>query len=87
MILKDDYENAKSLVLRYEEQEKVGKAVKCTLENIELRRGIDGHWLSFRTLLGRETVICIENVFSANVTLDQNIRQWAYEQEVIEKDK
>ena len=78
MINTEDYENAKAIVAKYEEQQEA-KAIICTLKNIELRRGRDGHWLSFSTLSGRHSVINIENCFEK----DTIIRQWAYEQEPI----
>ena len=83
MINTEDYENAKVLIAKYEEQQNEKKALVCTLRNIELRRGADGHWLSFTTLLGRHSVINIENCFEKDTITHANIRQWAYEQDIL----
>ena len=83
MINVEDYKNAKAIIEKYEEEQKEKKAHVCTLKNIELRRGEDGHWLSFTTLMGRHSVINIENYFGENTITHANIRRWAIEQDIV----
>ena len=85
MIHITEYERAKKVVDQYDaEQIKPKQSVVCTLKNIELRRGEDGHWLTFKTLDGNSGVLNIENCFSVDEIITHNaIRQWAKEQEAI----
>jgi len=82
MIHTTEYERAKKIVDQYVAEHKPNQSVICTLNNLELRRGEDGHWLAFSTLDGWHGVLNIENCFPADERITNNaIRQWAKEQE------
>ena len=82
MIHHTEYERAKKIVDQYnKEQSEQRQSVVCTLDNLELRRGDDGHWLAFKTLDGDSGVLNIENCFPADERITNNaIQQWAKEQ-------
>ena len=48
---------------------------------LELIKGSDGHWLSFKDSTGKEATINIENKFPRQSGIINNcIRQWAVDQ-------
>jgi len=87
VIHQTEYERAKNIIYQYEkEQAEQKQSVLCTLKNLELRRGVDGHWLIFKTLNGNSVVLDIENHFPAypedERIINNTLRRWAKEQEV-----
>lgn len=83
MIKESEVLKAKELIAEYEKQQqiKLGKSVECTIFNLKLMRGTDGHWLCFETKDGKtKAMINIENVFPRKTITDSAIRQWAIDQ-------
>ena len=83
MIHSTEYVRAKKIVDQYDKERLEQKqSVICTLKNLELRRGDDGHWLTFKTLAGNSGVLNVENCFPEdnNSIVSSAVRQWAKEQ-------
>jgi hypothetical protein len=47
---------------------------------LTLKKGSDGHWLSFESKSGKKCTINIENVFPGKTISDTCIREWADDQ-------
>jgi len=59
------------------------KAQAMTIVGLELTKGFDGYWLSFKTKSGNASSIHIDNNFNGKGIGDSAVRQWAREQEPI----